>query len=146
MADGKQCPTDCLYPMTHTGTAWVQTGNNKVATAQTANTGQPQLNATNAAKGSGVGQRKDPNAPKKPFSAYFRFRLDERLKVKGDNPDYSIKEVDKELRYRWETLNPGLKKQYEQRYKDARKVYDLEMSCYKLIKKKTDLNDPQNKT
>ena len=31
---------------------------------------------------------KDPNAPKKPLSAYFLFSQDERLKVKAEFPDY----------------------------------------------------------
>lgn len=214
-------------------TAQVQTGNNIVTTVQTANTGQQQLQVTNAASGSTgqqttsavgipsfgssfsysdyglqgaaqqgqvvnavvdnsgqvlnyssntggaqvgvmrqVGQQlglaggqmgqakviaaaaspqaklnqkpmKDPNAPKKPLSAYFLFSQEERLKVKGENPDYSITEVAKELGRRWATLNPGLKTQYEQRYQDARKVYDQEMSHYKPQKKKKDPNAPK---
>merc|ERR1712079_284653 len=44
---------------------------------------------------------KDPNAPKKPLSAYFLFSQEERLKVKAENPDYSITEVAKELGKRW---------------------------------------------
>merc|ERR1712079_243669 len=49
---------------------------------------------------------KDPNAPKKPLSAYFLFSQEGRLKVKAENPDYSITEVAKELGKRWATLNP----------------------------------------
>jgi len=86
---------------------------------------------------------KDPNAPKKPLSAYFLFSQEERLKVKGENPDYSITEVAKELGRRWATLSPPLKTQYEQRYQDARKVYDQEMSHYKPQKKKKDPNAPK---
>merc|ERR1712242_616510 len=58
---------------------------------------------------------KDPNAPKKPLSAYFLFSQEERLKVKAENPDYSITEVAKELGKRWATLNPDIKSVYEQR-------------------------------
>jgi hypothetical protein len=36
---------------------------------------------------------KDPNAPKKPLSAYFLFSQEERLKVKATNPELSITEV-----------------------------------------------------
>merc|ERR1712088_1209401 len=67
---------------------------------------------------------KDPNAPKKPLSAYFLFSQEERLKVKNENPDFSITEVAKELGRRWATLEPSLKSSYENRYQDARKVYD----------------------
>jgi len=86
---------------------------------------------------------KDPNAPKKPLSAYFLFSQEERLKVKDENPDYSITEVAKELGRRWASLGPAVKQQYEQRYQDARKVYDQEMSHYKPQKKKKDPNAPK---
>ena len=86
---------------------------------------------------------KDPNAPKKPLSAYFLYSQEERLKVKGENPDYSITEVAKELGRRWATLDPALKHSYEQRYQDSRKQYDTEMNVYKPQKKKKDPNAPK---
>jgi len=86
---------------------------------------------------------KDPNAPKKPLSAYFLFSQEERLKVKSENPDLSITEVAKELGKRWATLDPALKAQYEQRYQEARKLYEAEMSHYKPQKKKKDPNAPK---
>merc|ERR1712038_1438917 len=85
---------------------------------------------------------KDPNAPKKPLSAYFLFSQEERLKAKAENPDYSITEVAKELGKRWATLNPDIKNTYEQRYQDARRVYETEMNTYKP-KKKKDPNAPK---
>lgn len=86
---------------------------------------------------------KDPNAPKKPLSAYFLFSQEERLKVKEESPDLSITEVAKELGRRWATLDPALKHNYEQRYQEARKLYDAEMSHYKPAKKKKDPNAPK---
>jgi len=86
---------------------------------------------------------KDPNAPKKPLSAYFLFSQEERLKVKATNPELSITEVAKELGKRWATLDPALKSQYEARYHDARKIYDVEMNQYKPQKKKKDPNAPK---
>jgi len=85
---------------------------------------------------------KDPNAPKKPLSAYFLFSQEERLKVKANNPDYSITEVAKELGKRWATLNPDIKSSYEQRYQDARRLYEQELNNYKP-KKKKDPNAPK---
>jgi hypothetical protein len=64
---------------------------------------------------------KDPNAPKKPLSAYFLFSQDERLKVKAEFPEFSITEVAKELGRRWASIDPGVKSQYEQRYQESRK-------------------------
>lgn len=86
---------------------------------------------------------KDPNAPKKPLSAYFLFSQEERLKVKEHNPEMSITEVAKELGKRWATLDPALKSTYEQRYLEARKLYDAEMHQYKPQKKKKDPNAPK---
>ena len=86
---------------------------------------------------------KDPNAPKKPLSAYFLFSQEERLKVKGEYPDYSITEVAKELGRRWATLDPGLKQSYEHRYQDSRKQYETALNAYKPQKKKKDPNAPK---
>lgn len=86
---------------------------------------------------------KDPNAPKKPLSAYFLFSQDERLKVKAEFPDYSITEVAKELGRRWATIDPALKQQYEQRYQESRRDYETAMTAYKPQKKKKDPNAPK---
>ena len=73
---------------------------------------------------------KDPNAPKKPLSAYFLFSQEERLKVKAEFPDYSITEVAKELGRRWATIDPAVKQSYEQRYQvckliNCRNIYKI---------------------
>lgn len=86
---------------------------------------------------------KDPNAPKKPLSAYFLFSQDERLKVKAEYPDYSITEVAKELGRRWASIDPAVKSQYEQRYQESRKQYEQAMTAYKPQKKKKDPNAPK---
>ena len=86
---------------------------------------------------------KDPNAPKKPLSAYFLFSQEERLKVKAEFPDYSITEVAKELGRRWATIDPAIKQSYEQRYQDSRRQYEQAMQAYKPQKKKKDPNAPK---
>lgn len=106
------------------------------ANVQSGNRAQP-------ATGKGGKPMKDPNAPKKPLSAYFLFSQDERLKVKAEFPDYSITEVAKELGRRWATIDPALKTTYEQRYQDSRKVYESQMQAYKPQKKKKDPNAPK---
>merc|ERR550532_1790766 len=86
---------------------------------------------------------KDPNAPKKPLSAYFLFSQEERLKVKAEFPDYSITEVAKELGRRWATIDPAVKQSYEQRYQDSRRQYEQALQAYKPQKKKKDPNAPK---
>jgi hypothetical protein len=86
---------------------------------------------------------KDPNAPKKPLSAYFLFSQEERLKVKAEFPDYSITEVAKELGRRWATIDPAIKQSYEQRYQESRRQYEQALAAYKPQKKKKDPNAPK---
>ena len=59
-------------------------------------------------------KKKDPNEPKQPLSAYFLFSQEERLKVKGQNPSYSICEIAKELGRRWADMAPEVKQRYQQ--------------------------------
>ena len=54
--------------------------------------------------GKGGKPMKDPNAPKKPLSAYFLFSQEERLKVTAQYPDYTIIEISKELGRRWAVI------------------------------------------
>jgi len=86
---------------------------------------------------------KDPNAPKKPLSAYFLFSQEERLKVKEENPEFSIIDVAKEIGRRWATVDPVLKATYEKKYQEAKELYDIEMGPYKTQKKKKDPNAPK---
>lgn len=106
-----------------------------VATTQRA--GQP------VATGKNQKPMKDPNAPKKPLSAYFLFSQEERVKVKAEYADYSITEVAKELGRRWAQIDPALKADYERRYQESRRQYEQAMAAYKPQKKKKDPNAPK---
>jgi len=94
-------------------------------------------------QGKGGKPMKDPNAPKKPLSAYFLFSQEERLKVKEAYPDYSITEVAKELGRRWASIDPAVKQSYEQRYQESRRQYEQALQAYKPQKKKKDPNAPK---
>merc|ERR1711994_1025583 len=76
-------------------------------------------------------KKKDPNAPKQPLSAYFIFSTEERLKVKEENPGFSICEVAKELGRRWAEMDPGVKQRYQQRAEEERQKYDNDMANYR---------------
>merc|ERR1712012_158125 len=93
--------------------------------------------------GKGGKPMKDPNAPKKPLSAYFLFSQEERLKVKEAYPDYSITEVAKELGRRWASIDPAVKQSYEQRYQESRRQYEQALQAYKPQKKKKAPNAPK---
>jgi high mobility group protein B1 len=76
-------------------------------------------------------KKKDPNAPKQPLSAYFLFSQEERLKVKNENPSFSICEVAKELGRRWAEMAPEVKQRYQQMAEEGRQKYDQDMASYR---------------
>ncbi|KAL1129865.1 hypothetical protein AAG570_012809 [Ranatra chinensis] len=59
-------------------------------------------------------QIKDPNAPKRSLSAFFWFCSDERGKVKEANPEYTVRDIAKELGRRWSDADPSIKSKYEE--------------------------------
>ena len=58
-------------------------------------------------------RKKDPNAPKRPLSAFFLFCQDERPAVKAIYPNYSVGEAAKELGERWNKVPADVKSKYE---------------------------------
>lgn len=85
---------------------------------------------------------KDPNAPKKPLSAYFLFTNDERAKIKAEFPEMSITEIAKETGRRWAQVSAQDREKYEARYQLSRNEYDQAMSTYNQMQ----TNRPQKKT
>merc|ERR1712226_473476 len=57
-------------------------------------------------------KKKDPNAPKRPMSAYFLFMNATRPTVRKENPDASIGEVAKILGKMWGEIEPEDKAKY----------------------------------
>lgn len=79
---------------------------------------------------------KDPNAPKRALSAFFWFCNDERSKVKGRNPDYTVGDVAKELGKRWGEVTPEHKSKYEAMAQKDKARYEREMKAYQSKKPK----------
>ncbi|KEI42902.1 uncharacterized protein L969DRAFT_42644, partial [Mixia osmundae IAM 14324] len=76
-------------------------------------------------------KEKDPNAPKRPLSAYMFYSQDKRTQVKEDNPDASFGELGKILGAQWKDLDESEKKQYndmatrdKERYTNAKAAYE----------------------
>lgn len=55
---------------------------------------------------------KDPNAPKRSLSAFFWFCNDERPKIRGMNPEYTVGDVAKELGRMWAQVDPQTRERY----------------------------------
>ena len=69
--------------------------------------------------------------PKKPPSHYLLFSQEERLKIKIENPSFSISECAKELGRRWSVVSPEEKQRFQQLAEQARKKYDQAMASYR---------------
>jgi len=76
-------------------------------------------------------KKKDPNAPKRPLSAFFLFCADERASVKALHPGYSVGEVAKELGERWNKVSTEQKTKYEARVQQEKQRYEKEMDNYR---------------
>ena len=62
--------------------------------------------------GAGSRKLKDPNAPKRPMSAYLNFANSRRAEVKAQNPDCSNGEISKLLSQMWKEAPESVKKKY----------------------------------
>jgi len=86
-------------------------------------------------KGSDAGKKrkkvKDPNAPKKPLTAYFAWMSENRERIKNENDGASIGEVAKIAGEEWRELDASSKSKYEKAYKAAMEKYKVEMANYK---------------
>ncbi|KAM9498067.1 high mobility group-T protein-like isoform 1-T2 [Salvelinus alpinus] len=67
---------------------------------------------------------KDPNAPKRPSSAFFIFCADFRPQVKGETPGLSIGDVAKKLGEKWNNLTAEDKVPYEKKAAKLKEKYE----------------------
>lgn len=73
---------------------------------------------------------RDPNEPKKPKTG-FQFFCDEfRPKIKEENPELKLGGVMKELGKLWATYSDEQKAPYNEKYNDAKYIYEEKMDEY----------------
>ena len=77
---------------------------------------------------------KDPNAPKRPMSAYFLFMNDMRSSVREKNPDFGIGDIAKAMGKMWGEISPAEKAKYEKLAAEARKKWETDVAEYNKIK------------
>jgi len=75
--------------------------------------------------------KKDPNAPKRPLSAYFAWLGENRVKVKADNPGISHKEVTAKLGEMWNALEESVKQAYKDKATAEMSVWKAKFEEYK---------------
>merc|ERR1711910_253038 len=75
-------------------------------------------------------KKKDPNAPKRPMSAYFLFMNENRPTVRKENPDASIGEVAKILGKMGGEIEPADKAKFDKEAVAAKKKWEAEKAAY----------------
>ena len=86
---------------------------------------------------------KDPDAPKRPMSAFLAFSNKRRASVKASNPDASNAELSKILSKMWKEAPEGVRKTYVDEEAGLRQQYHASMSEWR--KKEKELKDIRDK-
>ena len=81
------------------------------------------------------GQKKDPNAPKRPPTAFFLFAKDRRPAIKQDQPDAKVTDVAKILGQEWRNLADSSKVKSQSEAQRLKKIYDIEKAKFEARKK-----------
>ncbi|XP_016405104.1 high mobility group protein B2-like, partial [Sinocyclocheilus rhinocerous] len=76
-------------------------------------------------------EKKDPNAPKRPPSAFFIFCSEYRPTVKSENPSLSIGEIAKKLGEMWSKQSITDRAPFEQKALKLREKYEKEVAVYR---------------
>ncbi|TNY24060.1 high mobility group box domain-containing protein [Rhodotorula diobovata] len=91
----------------------------------------PKESKTRSGKATAAAKpKKDPNAPKRPLSAYMHFSQDMRSVVKEENPDVTFGEIGKLLGVKWKEATENDKKPYEEKAKADKERYEKEKAAY----------------
>lgn len=92
--------------------------------------------------------KNDPNAPRKPVSAYALFFGDTQAAIKSQNPNASFTEISKIVASMWDVLSAEHKEVYKKKAEDAKKEYRRLMTTYRanlLAKSDEELNQKTDK-
>ncbi|KAE8629900.1 hypothetical protein XENTR_v10000633 [Xenopus tropicalis] len=76
-------------------------------------------------------KKKDPNAPKRPPSAFFLFCSEHRPQIKSESPGLSIGDTAKKLGEMWSEQTPKDKLPYEQKAAKLKEKYEKDVAAYK---------------
>ena len=74
---------------------------------------------------------KDPNAPKRPPSAFFLFCSEYRPKIKGEHPGLSTGDIAKKLGDTWNNTAADDKQSYEKKAAKLKEKYEKDIAAYR---------------
>ncbi|XP_042501079.1 high mobility group B protein 7-like [Macadamia integrifolia] len=87
---------------------------------------------------------KDPNAPKRPPTAFFLFMDDFRKSYKEENPDgKDVKVVAKEGGAKWQSMTEEEKKPYLDKVQELKEEYEKALETYKEQEKQDDADEQE---
>ncbi|QDS71043.1 hypothetical protein FKW77_008415 [Venturia effusa] len=81
-----------------------------------------------------VKKEKDPDAPKRPLTAFFLFSTNARELVKRENPDSTPVEVNNEILRRWNQMDDTEKQRWKDLYSKNNEQYKKDVEHYKAVK------------
>lgn len=73
---------------------------------------------------------KDPNAPKKPLTAYFAWMNENRARIKEENPDAGLGEISKIAGREWKDVDEDERAELDANYKKGMEEYKKLMADY----------------
>ncbi|RKP06071.1 high mobility group box domain-containing protein [Thamnocephalis sphaerospora] len=76
----------------------------------------------------------DPDALKRPPSAFLLFMADRRPLLKKEHPDMSYSDLIKEIGNMWEALSDVQRTEYENRYNEYRAEFQKQQESYQAKK------------
>eukprot|EP01010_Urceolus_cornutus_P002299 NODE_2929_length_445_cov_148.669192_g2322_i0.p2 GENE.NODE_2929_length_445_cov_148.669192_g2322_i0~~NODE_2929_length_445_cov_148.669192_g2322_i0.p2 ORF type:complete len:103 (-),score=13.04 NODE_2929_length_445_cov_148.669192_g2322_i0:82-390(-) len=68
--------------------------------------------------------KKDPNAPKRPLTAFLLFSGEFRKSVQTENPSFKMTDIARELGSRWRDLGEADKQKYTKMAAEEKEKYD----------------------
>lgn len=95
-------------------------------------------------KGKKQKRKKDPNAPKRPQTAFFLFCADHREALRQQFPDLRIGEIAKKLGEKWAQCDGEKRAKYEGIANDQKETYKRQMEAYKSGKSFAEGEDENN--
>mmetsp|Transcript_47287 Transcript_47287/g.69097 ORF Transcript_47287/g.69097 Transcript_47287/m.69097 type:complete len:237 (+) Transcript_47287:115-825(+) len=87
----------------------------------------------------------DPNAPKRPLNAYSMFVMDNKEKIRRENPDLEPKDLFKHMGVLWGNTPDSIKEEYKQKHNEQMEDYNKEMAEYDPEKAAKKAADEQKK-
>jgi len=90
-------------------------------------------------------KKKDPNAPKRPRSAYILYCTEKRSEVKAEHPDAKPAELMRIMGELWNSLAPTKKQEYTDKAKDDKARYNDQMKDYSAPEPESDEDERPSK-